>query len=463
MIKSRWASTLLLAAASFPLLAQASPSVPVDPKVAALRDAALKDDYAWDITEGLTTEVGPRLAGTEAEARARAWAVAKLKALGFANVRVETFDMPVWVRGEERAEILSPFPQPLVVTALGNSGATPPQGIEAEVVGFDSVDALTAAPDEAVRGKIVFVTHAMPRTMDGSGYGQFGAPRRQGPTIASKKGALAIVIRSIGTDYHRNPHTGVQAFADGAKPIPAGALSIPDAEQLQRILKRGKPVTMRLVLTPRNIGTRQSGNVIAEVIGRDPTLPILLVGGHLDSWDLGTGAVDDAAGVAITAAAAKRIMDAGQPLRTIRVVWFGAEEVGLFGGLDYRAKHGKEAYCAIAESDFGADRIWKVNSKLGEPRRAEAKALADALAPLGIVTGSYTEADGSDIGPMLADGLPGVGLSQDGTHYFDLHHTPDDTLDKVDPEALRQNVAAWTTMLAVLSGGIEEPPKHRRR
>jgi len=448
------------------LLATAAPlsAAPLTPaQVAALRDAALKDDYAWDITEGLTTEVGPRLAGTEAEARARAWAVAKLKAMGFANVRVETFDMPVWVRGEERAEILSPFPQNLVITALGNSGATPLQGIDAEVVGFDSVEALAAAPDEAVRGKIVFVTHAMPRTMDGSGYGQFGAPRRQGPTIASRKGAAGIVIRSIGTDHHRNPHTGVMSFADGVAPIPAGALSIPDAEQLQRVLKRGKPVRMRLLLTPRNTGTHQSGNVIAEVTGRDPSLPILLVGGHLDSWDLGTGAVDDAAGLAIATAAAKRIMDAGRPLRTIRVVWFGAEEVGLFGGLDYRAKHGKEPHYAIAESDFGADRIWRVTSKLGESRKAEADALALALAPLGIVKGSTDEADGSDIGPMLADGVPGVGLSQDGTHYFDLHHTPDDTLDKVDPEALRQNVAAWTTMLAVLSGGIEEPKRPRRR
>jgi carboxypeptidase Q len=459
-------AALLLAAAPASLLAQAAapqPPIAVDPNVAALRDAALADDYAWEITEGLTTEVGQRLAGSPAEARARAWAVAKLKAMGFANVRVETFDMAVWVRGEERAEILSPFPQPLAVTALGNSGATPPQGIDAELVAFESVEALTAAPDEAVRGKIVFVTHAMPRTMDGSGYGQFGAPRRQGPTIASRKGAAAIVIRSIGTDHHRNPHTGVMSFAEGVTPIPSGALSIPDAEQVERILKRGQPVRMRLVLTPRNIGTRQSGNVIAEVPGRDPSLPILLVGGHLDSWDLGTGAVDDAAGVAIAAAAAKRIMDAGRPLRTIRIVWFGAEEVGLFGGLDYRAKHGKEAYHAIAESDFGAGRIWKVDSKLGEARRSEAKALADALAPLGIVTGSFTEADGSDIGPMFADGVPGVGLSQDGTHYFDLHHTPDDTLDKVDPEALRQNVAGWTTMLAVLSGGIEEPKPRRRR
>lgn len=174
---------------------------------------------------------------------------------------------------------------------------------------------------------------------------------------------------------------------------------------------------------------------------------------------MGTGAVDDAAGCGIVAAAAKRIMDAGRPLRPIRIVWFGAEEVGLFGGLDYRARHGKEAFHALAESDFGAGRVWKVDSRLGKAREAEAKALQAALSPLGIVAGSLEEAAGSDIGPMLADGLPGVTLNQDGTEYFDLHHTPDDTLDKVDLAELRQNVAAWTTMLAVLSGGIEPEPK----
>ena len=446
------------------LLASAAPafSQPVQPDVAKIRDAALKDDYAWNILEGLTTEVGQRMAGTEAEARARDWAVRKLKAMGFANVRIEPFDMPVWTRGVESAQILSPFPQKLVITALGNSASTGPQGITGEVVGFNSEAEFEAAPDEAVRGKIVFVSHAMPRTQDGSGYGFFGGPRRQGPTIASRKGAIAIVVRSIGTDYHRNPHAGVQAFAEGVKPIPAGALSIPDAEQLQRILKRGKPVTMHLTLVSQ-VTQGSSGNVIAEVPGRDPKAPPILVGGHLDSWDLGTGAIDDASGVAITAAAAKRIMDAGRPLRTIRVVWFGAEEVGLFGGLDYQRKHGSEPHYAIAESDFGADRIWKVDSRLGKEREAEAKALQLALAPLGIVPGSLERADGSDIEPLLNAGLPGVGLSQDGTHYFDIHHTPDDTLDKVDPEQLRQNVAAWTTMLAVLSGGIEPEPKQAKR
>jgi hypothetical protein len=455
-MRNQFLAALLLASAA-PALSQTVPQ-----QVSDLRDDAFKDDHAWNIVEGLTTEVGQRMAGTEAEARARDWAVRKLKAMGFSNVRVEPFDMPVWTRGREAAEILGPFPQKLVVTALGNSASTSPEGITGEIVGFNSMAEFQAAPDEAVRGKIVFVSHSMPRTQDGSGYGFFGGPRRQGPTLASKKGAIAIVVRSIGTDYHRNPHAGVQRFENGATPIPAGALSIPDAEQLQRILKRGKPVTMRLTLVSQ-VTQGKSGNVIAEVPGRDPKAAPILVGGHLDSWDLGTGAIDDASGVAITTAAAKRIMDAGRPLRTIRVVWFGAEEVGLFGGLDYQKRHGAEPHYAIAESDFGADKIWKVDSRLGKDREAEAKALQLALAPLGIVPGSLEKADGSDIEPLLNAGLPGVGLSQDGTHYFDIHHTPDDTLDKVDPETLRQNVAAWTAMLATFSGGIEPEPKRAKR
>ncbi len=460
MIRTLFAATLLATASALP--AQVTPQ-----QVAQLRESALKDDYAWDITEGLTTEVGQRMAGTEAEARARAWSVTKLKAMGFTNVRIDSFTMPVWVRGAESASITAPFPQKLAIAALGNSASTPPGGIEGEIVGFDDVAALEAAPDSEVRGKIVFVSNAMPRTQDGSGYGVFGGARRQGPSIASRKGAIAIVIRSIGTDYHRNPHTGVMNFADGVKPIPAGALPLPDADQMQRILKRAKgPVRMRLQLESTNLTNQQSGNVIAEVPGRDPSLAPILVSGHLDSWDQGTGAIDDASGVAIAAAAAKRIMDAGRPLRTIRIVWFGAEEVGLFGGLDYRAKYGKQPHHAIMESDFGADRIYKVDSRLGPDRKEEALAIQRALQPLGIVPGSLTEYGGSDISPMIADGLPGVALNQDGTRYFDYHHTPDDTLDKVDPAQLRQNVAAWTTVLAILSGGIEpvtEPKRRRRR
>jgi len=460
-------TALLLATTPLPALAQTSTTTPpVDPaaleQLRPIREAALGDEIAWTFTEDLTTEVGPRPAGTEAEARGRAWAVRRLNALGFGNVRVEPFTMPVWIRGSESASIVSPFPQRLVLAALGNSASTGPGGLETDVVGFRSVDELRATPAERVRGKIVYITHAMPRTEDGSGYGAFGAARRQGPTVASQKRAAAIVIRSIGTDWHRNPHTGVQTFGEGAQPIPAAALANPDADQLERILARSSgPVRMRLQLESRTLANQPSGNVLAEVAGRDRNAAPILVGCHLDSWDQGTGAIDDAAGCGIVVAAAKRIMDAGRPLRPIRVVLFGAEEVGLFGGLDYRAKWGKTPHYAIAESDFGADRVWKVDSKLGAQRGGEARLLQKALEPLGIVPGSLETAEGSDIGPMLADGLPGVTLQQDGSRYFDLHHTPDDTLDKVDKAQLRQNVAAWTTMLAVLSGGIE--PRRRAR
>src|SRR6476646_10766024 len=466
-MKSHLLAALLVSAA--PALAQQSistlpPPVVTDPGIAALRDHALENDhYAWDIVEGLTTEVGQRLAATEAEARARDWAVAKLKSLGFANVHVEPFVMPVWTRGAESAEIVSPYPQKLAVAALGYSGSTGPAGVTGEIVYFDSVDALRAAPDSAVKGRIVFIDHHMMPAQDGSGYGQFGAPRRQGPTIASRKGALAIVIRSIGTDHHRNPHTGVQYFTDGATPIPAGALTVPDSEQLVRILKRGQPVVMHLTLVSQRNENGHSGNVIAEVPGRDSKAPILLIGGHLDSWDLATGAIDDGAGVAITTAAAKHIMDAGRPARTIRIVWFGAEEPGGFGGKAYADTHGKEPHAIAAESDFGADRIWRFSSKLKDSDPAAYAKLAAALAPLGITRNDKGDADGTDVEPTIAAGAPWISLNQDGTHYFDWHHTPDDTLDKIDPAQLRQNVAAWTTMLAVLSGGIESGAKRPKR
>jgi carboxypeptidase Q len=467
-MKPYFIASLLLASAA-PALAQQSvaslpPPVVADPKIAALRDEALDNDhYAWDLVEGLTTEVGQRLAATEAEARARDWAVKRLTAMGFANVHVEPFTMPVWTRGAESAEIVSPFPQKLAVAALGYSGSTGANGVTGEVVYFPSVDDLRAAPDADVRGRIVFIDHHMMPAQDGSGYGQFGAPRRQGPTIASQKGALAIVIRSIGTDHHRNPHTGVQYFTDGATPIPAGALAVPDAEQLVRILKRGRPVTMHLTLVSQKTEGGQSGNVIAEVPGRDPKAPILLVGGHLDSWDLGTGAIDDGTGVAIMAAAAKHVMDAGRPLRTIRIVWFGAEEPGGLGGKAYADAHGKEPHAIAGESDFGADRVWRFSSQLMKSDPAAYAQLAAALAPLGITKYDKGEAEGTDVEPTIAAGAPWIALGQDGTRYFDWHHTPDDTLDKIDPAQLRQNVAAWTAVLAQLSGGIESEPKRPSR
>jgi Zn-dependent M28 family amino/carboxypeptidase len=362
--------------------------------------------------------------------------------------------MPIWVRGAESAEIVSPFPQRLAVTALGRSGATRAEGITAEVIGFDSLDALKAAPDAAVRGRIVFISHAMQATQDGSSYGYFGPVRRSGPSIAAAKGAAAVVIRSLGTDHHRVPHTGATAWGEGVAPIAAGALSIPDAENLQRMLKRGK-VTMRLVLTPRNLPDGASGNVVAEVPGTDPAAGIVVIGGHLDSWDLGTGAIDDAAGVAITAAAAKRIMDGGRPRRTIRVVWFGDEETGGTGSKAYFAAHNGEPVVFVGESDFGADRVWSTDIAVAPANQPLADRIAATLAPLGISRSRNPVEAGADLGAWVRAGAAGIDLHQDGTRYFDLHHTADDTFDKVDPAQLAQNVAAWTAVLAIVANAPE--------
>ncbi len=419
--------------------------------------AAPPTNLAYDIVEGLTTEVGQRLAGTEAEARARDWGAAKLKALGFANVRIETYDMPVWVRGTETAEIVAPFPQRIVLAALGNSGATPQAGLTGQVIGFPTLAAFKAAPDDQVKGKIVYVGHAMRPTQDGSSYGAFGAVRFGGPSLAAKKGVAAFLIRSVGTDSHRTPHTGLTNWEKGVAPIPAAALSNPDADNLERMLARAaKPVTLHLVLTPKFTGTHQSGNVIAEVPGSDPAAGLVVVGGHLDSWDLGTGAVDDGAGVAITTAAAKRLLDGPKPRRTIRVVWWGSEEVGGFGSDAYFAAHKAEPHALVAESDFGADRIWRFDTKLPESAKALGERLATALAPLGIGQGKQPAGGGADVEKLVEAGVAVVDLRQDGSHYFDLHHTADDTLDKIDPAQLAQNVDAWAVLLDLAANAPED-------
>lgn len=416
-----------------------------------LREAALGDAIALDIAGGLTTEIGPRPAGSDAEARARAWAVERLKALGFKNVRIEPFEVQAWARGEERGALTQPFAQPLALTALGYSGATPAEGIEAPVIAFASVAELEAARDADIAGKIVYVGHEMRPAQDGSSYGYFGPVRRSAPSIAAKKGAAAIVIRSLGTDDHRLPHTGTTNFDPGVRPIPAAALSNPDADLLERIARTDRPMRLKMVLTPRSLGARPSGNVIAEVPGSDPGAGIVAIGGHLDSWDLGTGAIDNAAGVAITAAAAKRIMAAGTPKRTIRVIWFGSEEVGGIGGRAYYEAHKNEPHALVAESDFGADRVWRVQMKLPQGTDALATRLEAALAPLGIGRGRGPANAGADLGPWARAGTPAIDLNQDGTRYFDLHHTADDTFDKIDPAQMRQNVAAWTAMLAIMA------------
>lgn len=419
-----------------------------------LIDAGLQDIRAWDILESLTTEVGPRLGGSEAEARARDWGVAKLKSLGFKNVRVETFDMPAWSRISESAEIVSPFPQPLTIAALGHSPSTPGGGVAAEVARFGSLPELQTAPIYGFEGKIIFVDEPMARTQTGLGYVTAVAKRSQGAVEAEKRGAVAVLIRSAGTDSHRNPHTGgASPGGEALAPVPAAALSNPDADQLARAIERADgPVTVRLDIQTAWTENAVSGNVIGEIPGK--TDELIVIGGHLDSWDTGTGAVDDGAGVAITTAAAKLVGDLrGKPRRTIRVVMWGAEEVGIFGGKAYAEAHVDELerHVLAAESDFGAGEIYQLTTRFGEGSLAKAAPMANALRRLAITPGPNTAFGGADIGPIMRKGVPALSLNQSGWDYFDLHHTPDDTLDKVDPEKLRQNVAAWAAMLYMAS------------
>ena len=413
-----------------------------------LIEQGLKDEQAYNIVESLTTEIGPRLAGSDAEARARDWAVKLLRKEGFKNVRNERFDLPVWKRGVETAEIISPFPQPMIVTALGGSVTTGDDGVEGEVVRYSELSELEAAPDNSLKGKIVFIDQSMTRTQDGSGYGLAVAKRSKAAFAAYKTGAVAVLIRSVGTSSHRFAHTGQMRAANKEllPSVPAAALSAPDADQLARALKTTNKVTMKVTLTPSTHTVGESGNIIAEIPGSKNKSEIVLLGAHLDSWDLGTGAVDDGAGVGIVIAAAKLIMNHfPKPNRTIRVVLFGSEENGLLGAKAYADQHKNEIeqHVIAAESDFGAGRIWRLDSDVAAEKRSIIKAIHEVISPLGIVFGKAKTNGGPDLYHLHKAGMPVVSLVQNGWDYFDLHHTANDTLDKIEPADLAQNVATY--------------------
>ncbi|MDG1460478.1 MAG: M20/M25/M40 family metallo-hydrolase [Luminiphilus sp.] len=416
-------------------------------EAATLRDAALQGTQAFQWVENLTTEVGPRLAGSDAEAKAREWAVNELESFGFDRVWVETFPLSGWERGLETGYVISPYPQPLTLTALGGSVATPEKGVEGDVAIFTSLQALESVAPNSLKGKIAYVGHAMRSTQDGSHYGYFGRLRREGASIAASKGAKALLIRSIGTDSHRMPHTGSMRYDPDQPKIAAAALSNPDADQLERIAARGKTPRLRLLLTPRFLGEVMSGNVIADIRGAVSPEEVVVIGGHLDSWDLGTGAIDDGAGVAITMEVARRIISLNKrPRRTIRLILWGAEEVGLLGGQAYldSRREGLKNHVIGTESDFGAGQIWRVTSRVSDQAQPIVDLISQLVEPLGIAQGpTGVPSSGPDLTPMIAAGMPAFRFVQDGRDYFDLHHTPDDTLDKISPENLDQSVAAY--------------------
>ncbi len=424
-----------------------------------LREQALASDLGWKITESLTTEIGPRLAGSEADARAVQWAKAKFKSLGYDKVWTEPVTFPKWERRSERGEVVGNHAQPLLLTALGGS---PGGTVEGQVVRFADLDALRAAPDGSLAGKIVFVDYQMKKARDGSDYRNGGGIRGGGPSLAITKGAAAFLMRSAGTGSSRTPHTGATRFADGLTPIPSAALALPDADQLSRLLALG-PTRVRVALDCGWNGEYTSQNVIGEITGSTRPDEIVLIGGHLDSWDPGTGAIDDAAGIGITMATGA-LLKPLHPKRTIRVVAFANEEQGLYGGRAYMDAHAKDVarHVIAVESDFGAGRIYGFDSSARDTSKAALSQIAQALAPLGIERMPGQGDPESDIGPMTARGMAWAWLGHDGSDYFDLHHTAEDTLDKIDPQALAQNVAAYavfTYLAAQADGGFGSAPK----
>ena len=432
----------------------------LDPEIEAtanyLIEQAKVDEVGLKFVEDLTTEVGQRLAGSEAEAQARNWSVVELTNLGFDQVRVEPFEIPFWSRKHEAVAVVAPSPQPLVATALGGSAATPKGGVTGQVVRFASLAELQAAPISQVDGKIVFIDETMIKTMDGSGYGMAVRKRSQCAEAATSKGALACLIRSVGTQPHRMPHTGIMARdgAEGAGPV--AAISGPDADQLTRLLERS-PVTVSVDIQTEIKTNAPSGNVIAELTGTDLADEIVLIGCHLDSWDLGTGALDDGAGCGIVVGAAMLIADLPErPRRTIRVVLYGAEEVGLFGATAYAREHGDnlDKHVLASESDFGAGPIWRFQTRFGEAALPYARTLQNLLMPLGVTPDDNRANGGPDIGILARAGVPVVTPGQNGMDYFDYHHTPDDTFDKIKPEEFRQNVAVYAafTYIAAETG-----------
>jgi carboxypeptidase Q len=449
------APVLLMSAA-----AAGAATAPAPETVAAqLRDAAMAGhDVAYSWVSELTTRFGPRPAGSANEQQAAQWAAARLKALGFENVRIESFPITAWVRGTESAQIVAPLAQPLVVAALGESPPTPARGLEGDVVIFPTLTDLNKGGSGALAGKIAMVAQRMVRTQDGAGYEAAVPARTDGAQAAAQRGAIAFLVRSVGTDSHRIAHTGTARYVDGRVPVPAFALSAPDADQIERLAALGQTVRVRLFSSASYAPGARSQNVIAEVRGGERPEEVVLLGAHLDSWDQGTGAIDDGTGTAIITAAAKLIRDLPhRPRRTIRVVLFGSEEPaqptppgGAFGGHAYAANHRAELanHVLAGESDLGTDRVYELALPHGMVHTEFAEVAMRVLTPIGVLASEHPPQDvGTDVSPSVEAGVPGFQLSQDAMHYFDIHHTPDDTLDKVDREQLNQNVAAWAALV----------------
>ncbi len=448
----------------FAALALASPKRAAPPPptaeeaIGALIGAALTDDHGWTILTELCDEIGHRLAGSPQLEQAVAWGVGHLGAAGLANVRAEPVDVPVWVRGPASLVVTAPTTRSLGLLALGGSVATPPEGVEGPVRAFGDLAALEAVPDGSLGGAIVLLDQPF------TTYGETVRIRTQGASVAARKGAAAVLVRSVTPGSLYTPHTGMLRYEDGVARIPAAAVTVEDAGWLHRLADGGTTVRVRLSLAAETRADAPSANAMGEVRGRERPDEIVVIGCHLDSWDVGQGAQDDGAGCVMVMEAARLIQALPvPPRRTIRVVLFTNEENGLAGATAYAAAHNNERHVAGMEADTGAGPIlgFRAGSALpeGPARDAASAKWAAALAPhLPLLAPVVVEArlgvggSGADVGPILAaTGGYGVGVDFDTTNYWPIHHTEADTIDKIDPVTFRKDVAAVAAMAWLLA------------
>jgi len=428
-------------------------------------DAALNGDGAWKKLVELCDDVGHRLSGSPGLERAVEWAAKTLEADGHENVRKEPVRVPKWVRGRESLDLVEPREHPMVMLGLGGSVGTPAEGITAEVVVVQDKKELDAIGDGA-RGKIVLFNYPMPPydPEQGPKYGETVAYRVNGALWASEKGAVAALVRSVTAHSLRTPHTGGMNYGNAAVKIPTAAVSVEDAELLARLAARGKKPVVRLMMEAKNEGEADSANVVAELRGREKPDEIVIISGHLDSWDVGQGAHDDGAGCVIAMEALSVIRKLGiRPRRTIRVVLWTNEENGMAGVKTYLSDHAAELpkHVAVMESDSGGFMPEGFNIDHGDPARLEiaAKKLGRLLGSVGRI-GSFGVKPGAsapDVGHFKGHGVVCLGLWVDDSIYFDYHHSPADTVDKVDPDLLAKGVAAMAVAAFLIADAPEWP------
>lgn len=446
------AIALLLLGASAEGASEVSPVEGYREVARKIIEAARADHFAWQRLAELSDTFGPRLSGSPALEAALRWAAQEMKKDGLENVRLEKVMVPRWVRGRESVEIVEPFPSPLVMLGLGNSVSTPPEGVTAELLLVKSFDELEAKAAEA-KGKIVLFN------ADFTSYGETVRYRGAGPSRAARHGALAVLIRAVGPMGLRTPHTGGTRYDDDAPKIPAAAVAAEDANRLQRIQERGRRIVVRLRMEAQMQAEAESANLIGEIRGRELPDEIVLVGGHIDSWDVGTGALDDGGGVIATWDALRVIQKLGlRPRRTLRVVAFTNEENGLRGSLAYRDAHKAELkkHVLALESDNGAFKLHGFGFTGGASARAVVTEIAKLLEPLG-ATQVGDNGGGADVGPLAqaaaasGSSLPLMSPLVDGSRYFIYHHTPADTVERLDPEEVAGCVAGIAVMAFVVA------------